>query len=233
MSFFEDKEYENLDWLNAAMEVPSFSLNDKAAQLKDRYELGYEEIVRLNGLNTLSMLIECIKNDKVRESMTPKEISIITDRLYFIEYEEDTILNCEDETLSNPIFLVKRANIFEEKALIDTVKGMMWAILNGGGKIDRDKQDISRLNEIMDTIGCDTERKSKSRSKKQFAILRHMTNILKDDTWNIRNMDLHIKAAEWIMDYSIEGNLAAITNLIKLKCMTHSGNPIYSMKEVV
>jgi len=228
MSFFEDKEYDNLDWLNAAIDMPTFSLNDRVSQLKDEYIFNFDVISRIHFLTIANMLNYCITIDPDQPGMPDKEIKLASE-LYKIDLKDGTVLNYEDGTLSHPIRLVKTAGMFEDTHLTNIVVKIVRRLLND----NRMQQDVSRLNEVMDIIECKDMRKSRSLGYKQSAIIEHFTHIVREDVWKIRNMDLMIKAAEWIREFTWTGNLAAIANLTKLKCMTHKGNPIYSMKEII
>jgi hypothetical protein len=87
-----------------------------------------------------------------------------------------------------------------------------------------------RANEIIEIIGADTSAiRGSSRKDKVRAILRKMEEVFSENQWNIRDISLSNKVGGWIFKYIIFGNGAGLVNLCKLKMMTHTGNPIYSI----
>ncbi len=93
--------------------------------------------------------------------------------------------------------------------------------------------NLERINEIIDVLGKgDDEKRNRSYRKKMRHIEVRLKEIFTTNEWRIRDMELANKVGHWITRYIEHGNLAALTNLCKLKIMTHDGNtPIYSMEE--
>ena len=81
--------------------------------------------------------------------------------------------------------------------------------------------------------GCGEAMKNKSGKKKVTAIKERLIKIFETNEWRIRDMALANKVGFWIKGYISGGNLADLTNLCKLKVMTHNNMPIYSVKEEV
>jgi hypothetical protein len=85
---------------------------------------------------------------------------------------------------------------------------------------------------MLDLLGgCNEDIKNRSAKKKLIAIKLRLTQIFKTNEWRIRDMALSNKVGFWIAGYISTGNLACLTNLCKLKVMTHNNMPIYSVKE--
>ena len=229
MSFFEDKEYENLDWLNAAIEAYTFSLNEKISQLDELTEL------------PLSMLGNNIQygleiNTAIKSLFQAKDIEVSSrdircaSLLFEFEAEQSTIVNFTTCEMSSPIFIRRKEAMFDDVKLPEVVYSYVYDELSC---ISKERADISRYNEVMDLINCTDYRNSKSANRKFTGLATRVKEIMNEDLWKIRNMDLFVDAARWMRRYIEDGNLGAITNLTKLKCMTHSKNPIYSMKEII
>lgn len=230
MSFFEDKEYENLDWLNAAIGSYVFSLNDKVSLLDDRYPITFDMLKDHANYGLDKAVI--FKQMASEKDIKFNELELRSIRqLFKFEFDDDfATIDFDKEELNVPIFFVKAAPAFNEKQIVDTVCAMVQTKFKN---IRKEYTNLTNFNEVMEILGCEERLKSTSFKKKSPALRRHIIAIIKEDTWQIRNMDLFINLIDWIKLYCEQGDLSAISNIAKLKCMTHSKNPIYSMKEIV
>jgi hypothetical protein len=92
---------------------------------------------------------------------------------------------------------------------------------------------IPRMQEVLTLLDAKhPDLKSRSARNKGGSIAQCFAEIIRNDSWKVRNLDLMIKAATWIREFVVNGNLAAMANFTKLKCMTYNGKPIYSMEEI-
>lgn len=233
MSFFEDKEYENLDWLNKAIEPYTLSLNDKLSELENEYILTIEDLNA--GGRSVSVSLSHILNKRFKEKGISFSLNdtVIGAELFDFHVDPDTTVDFRTGEINKPILVKKKKHVFTDEELPEiAVKYIMRVIDYSSWRIYGDSS-ISRTNEVMDIIGCTRYKNSKKAINKCIEITNRLIDIVKNTEWNVRNLDLMIKAAQWIMNYIERGDLSGITNLTKLKCMTHSGNPIYSMKEIV
>ena len=233
MSFFQDKEYEDMDWLNLAVEEPTFSLNDILVTLPNEIEVTPELIKTAINYNELTM--DMLLNEYIPKGMPRRDIDHLLSA-YTWKLPEDgseLIFNFETEELSEPLFLIKETMFFEGQKLIEVV----WSICNNIiiDSISNNRGvEASRINEIADFLNSDNKiRSTRSLQRKVGVLQRGFNTIIKEDKWKIRNMDLLIKSVTWACEYIRTGNLAALTNFNKLKVMTHKKQPIYSMEETV
>jgi hypothetical protein len=233
LSFFKDKEYEEMDWLNLAIEEPVFSLNDILVSMPDEVEVTPEFIENLDWhtIDKSDLLKYAVDNAK---TWSKYRYSLV--RAYEFKMTEDEVVtfNFETGVLSHPISLVKTTKLFEGEELMDIVAGMACKVIQEGlGSYYN--IDNKRANEILDLINPNSKvRSTRSASRKISGLKQELKAVILQDKWRIRNLDIFIKAAEWITEYIKSGNLAAITNFNKLKVMTriNGGAPIYSMEEV-
>ena len=76
-------------------------------------------------------------------------------------------------------------------------------------------------------------RASRSANKKMKAIFKRLNQIFAKNEWQVKDADLMVSFIKWINQYIKDGNLAALTNITKLKIMTNKNQPIYSIKEAI
>ena len=147
-----------------------------------------------------------------------------------IEVLDGTDVDFGKQTVSKPVVIRKTAHTFEGKLLKEVVHYMIRKETDF--IIETGREAVVRANEIMNLLEC--EHSSSVVMWKRLEDIRdRLLELFDEDIWKIRNIDLFIKALTWIRSYIDVGDLSAITNLTKLKCMTHTGNPIYSMKEII
>ena len=228
MGFFDDDVYENLDWLSQATTPLVFSGNKILSELPKSVDVSKQAILSsldrwrrleidpfiktmIGGADTLDRWVY----DLIRES-------------YIFKGEGDMIVNPAKDIFPS-IQVVKIKQSFSEKEIIACVKDKLAYIAVG--------EDIGRINEILDLIdykpenGATNIRTSRSIKKKKIGICQTMNKIYANNQWQIRDADLMVSFIDWLEQYMLHGNLAALTNIIKLKIMTHKKQPIYSIKE--
>jgi len=235
MSFLQDKEYEEMDWLNLAIEGYTFSLNDVLVTMPNRIEITPDLIYANIAYNEIS--VRAILKPYLPENLPSHECAGLIDAFSFHSEETETILfNFQTSKLSAPYFLVKDITLFEGEQLAGIVLDFCLAIIRRslGHAVRIPEGAIGRVNEIMDFMTLDNKSRSSKNWHKKIRMLQiEYGRLIKEDKWKIRNMDLIVKSAEWACSYISTGNLAALTNFNKLKVMTHKKQPIYSMTETI
>ena len=234
INLFQDKEYEELNWLNRAVEPFIFPLNDVIAQIPDRVDFVYEDVVEfVNKHHSMAFDKEFLFHQvAVRNGIAYQD----TDKRTICDFLEveipgpitDVQVDFEKGEMSGTFSLVKKKPQLDDEDIkqfmVNAVNVMLYGI---------ETDNFARLNDIMDLINCSERRGSRSVRYKRDAIMATMRTIFSEDKWRIRNVDLAIKCGLWITAYVNDGNLAALSNFTRLKCMTHKGNAIYSMEETV
>ena len=238
--FFKDKFVSDLEgsddgWLTLAIEPYTYSLLDKLEEsgFPQEYNITYEDIEKIGigryGNITLNQVVSLIIKKHNITGITHEEVLALAQYRYHkpVTITNDIMMNFTDRTMQGTITF-NLPEIDESKLnefALETVKQKFYSAFHSSNA------DVGRLNEIMDLLECENERKSRSVSKKSTAIRNKFIRIIKDDEWRIRNCDMMLKAADWVLS-AMNGNMHGLANLTKLKCMTHGGKVIYSMEEI-
>ncbi len=232
MGVFDDSKLEQLDWMTQMTETIDSDLNELLARLPDKMPISTEHITANSGNTYLSLSVM----DLVRKFLEDE---------YHLTWKEETIIkNCfRLETVGDVELDARTGKMTGEVNLIKTIKTLSdeelqpLMGLKGLEKLPRashfgDNPPVERVNEILDILGeCNDALRSRSFAKKMKKVKDRLTSIFKENEWRIRDMALANKVSVWVGGYVRDGNLADLTNLCKLKVMTHSNMPIYSVKE--
>lgn len=240
MSVFDDKRYDQLDWISQAVEPIESYLSTVLEKLPDSVNIDFDVWISIGsgyGGGGLTLDVEEALGFLLKKAGTLggiKELPYNDRRLlcscYTLECEPNTILDFDKKAMVGTVMLTKTKSTFEAEDLkalmvakaIQAVVEMSW----GGTK------DLGRLGEVCEIIGTDyNTAQTRSINKRQYLVRARVEQILRDNEWNIKNVELGEKVGKWITDYVINGRLNAFTNLCKLKVMTHGGKAIYSMEE--
>lgn len=233
-SVFKDEKYESLDWLSQATQPIESPMNLVLAMLPERIELDYEKIIHYIGDNyRLSLSVDSIMRSMMYEQKEYKDLdyesrhSII--KCFEIEMSDNFILDIENKRIDGTLAVVKTVFTFQDEEL---QKGM-------GSKGVQELRYMrvgshSRINEILELLGdCDKATKGRSVRDKVKTLRMRLNKIFQNNEWMIRDTALADKICMWIKDYVEHGTLSGLTNFCKVKVMTHSGAPIYSIVEEV
>ena len=244
MSVFRDKKYESLDWISAATEPIESPLNEILAILPDEVDINFDTYILSLGdswnmdlavSNVVRLLLNNIKSSSIENA----------ELVSFVSWQnQSTLFDCfELETEGSPVLdfvskmidggklrLMKRKFTLDEQVLEDTLGDRGIGCVQSMALYP---DAIGRLNDIMGILGkCEEGLKTKSIRKKRYHLARRFASIIKSNEWNIKDAALADKVGAWIAAYVEKGDISAFANLGRLKVMTHSGNPIYSMEEI-
>lgn len=233
MGVFDDKKFEQLDWVSQITETIESDLNGLLARLPEKYDLTFElinSLIKSSYDRTLS--IDKIINHLLTQSNL--KLPDNPDGLYEcfkFEISKDLVLDLENGTLQGHATLIKKTQTIEDETLQkmmgkEGIQAVQYSLRS------LDNSNIGRINEIIDLIGgLEQERSHRSVRKKIYAISKRLESIFANNEWRIRDMALANRICYWIKEYMVTGNLAAYTNFCKIKVMTHSNMPIYSIEE--
>jgi hypothetical protein len=256
MSFFKDSKYESLDWISQAVEPMESSLNTVLSKMPDIIELdcfalqyllpsdisshyGQDYSIDLDDL--FSKLNNVVRYEDF------DSLSYESKRLFHNCYELRVIspdseqrpnhcfsVNFNAEKVSCPIFLVKIVKSFDDKQLLKILgkTGIKNHISWSGTLQTRIEENPSRYADVMDILGNGTYPSVKSQYKRRNLLENTLLTIMSKNEWNLKDTDLADKVSQWIAEYINDGNLSSWATLCKLKVMTHSKAPIYSVEEV-
>ena len=237
MGVFSDQKFEKLDWMTQMTETIDSEINGLIATLPDRIEFNVDSILAatdsnygmyLSVSNTLDTLITGVCDQSSRLRPTWEEQRQI-ERCFKFEISENFELNFKTKKMAGSLALVKIVQTLEDDELQKMLGSKGIDLLQRG---NWNEGCIPRMNEMLDVIGgCEAAMKNRSCRKKIDAMCARLRDIFRTNEWRIRDMELSNKVGRWIKDYIVNGNLAALTNLCKLKVMTHNNMPIYSIEE--
>lgn len=236
MGVFDDKKFDELDWISQATEPIDSQLNEILGLIPEVIDLDFKTycaMLRVDygmNLNTRGAVDYCLRTYCKHINVSYDNIGYLRD-LFKFEADGELILDFENETLSGNLRLVKLANTMDEKVLAGLLgKEGIYRI----SSMNIPQQGLTRANDIMELLGkCDAGLKSRSERKKRHMIKERLVKLFKDNEWQIKDTELANKVGVWIYQYVCDGNLAAYSNFCRLKVMTHKGQPIYSMQETV
>lgn len=238
MGVFDDKKFDELDWISQATEPIDSKMNEVLAIMPDTINIDFNMYRDL--LGSRSYGTELSINQVISHYVTKSKLELsyhqqkALEKCFMFEIiGEGLMLDFENKVISGgEIKLSKVTTTMDEQVL----KSML-----GSEGIEQfsycrynDPQAMSRMNEVMELLAkCEHGLKTRSVHKKRHAIVNRLKVLFKDNEWNIRDTELANKVGKWMRDYVQDGNLAAFSNFCRLKVMTHKGQPIYSMEEIV
>lgn len=240
---FKDKVYDEMDDISRLIEPYEYSVNAEISQMPEEIEITAEDLINMKmygrGLSPSSILIK-----------TAKELNLLAlassfrNGSYYKFYSPTIIPNFEDEvpigifnvddkTMTHRIVLKKIKDSYDEKELQVLAVEFIAEHFRSLEYIPASKIDKSRLNELAQLFNCPESMKERSSSKKIRLLRTKVTTMMKDGSLDIRDIDLANRFGNWFKLYVLDGNLPALTNLTKIKIVSHNKRPIYSIEEEV
>lgn len=236
MGVFDDKKFEQLDWMSQITETIESEINGLLARLPDRFELDISYIRKYAAytqfsISSDSVVQDLIRNQSVLTSLEYGEMSAMA-KCFRLEMSPNFEINFETDVITGSLALVKVIPTLTDEEL-QPLMGMKG--IEAVRRINYDTEDktiLGRMNEMLDVLGKSEDAiLTRSFKKKSNQIILRLREIFSTNEWRIRDMQLANKIGKWIADYISTGNLAALTNFCKLKVMTHNNMPIYSVEE--
>jgi hypothetical protein len=231
MGVFDDKKYDELDWISKAVEPLESHITAIFGSMPDEYVFTFEDmnnLVDTAGHNVYaSEMVEFVCK-KMGLIFTYEEKNFISG-FFKSEVAPGTVIDYAKGTLSGSIALRKTCEVIEDAKLIQSfgIKGR--EAISALNTLDG-KEASDRLKEIAELIACKEKLSGRMASKVREVGSRY-TEIVQNNEWNIRSSILADKVGLWIHKYVKHGDLSALCNLTKLKVMTHKKLPIYSVEE--
>ena len=232
MGVFDDKKFEQLDWMSQITETIDSELNGLLARLPDEKTFDMQSLLASSdnsyGLSISSgNLVRQMLKD-LGSNLEYTEENRIAECFKF-EGSDKVQINFETGLLVGELRLVKVTKTLEDE---DLQKMMGYKGLESFKNTNYDDSMCARANEILDLIEAPKEgMRTRTIRKKVRAIREHLKDVLLNNKWRIRDMELANKVSIWAKDYITKGNLAPFVNLTKLKVMSYNDMPIYSIEE--
>jgi hypothetical protein len=241
--FFKDTVVDELEssdagWLTLAIEPYTCDLIDRflAADLEESYSVEYANLVedaaaiasRYGDIKKASVTNSVFKHNNITD-ITVEELNELVDlkESNDFRFSDEVVIDFSRKQLTGTIEL-----LIPEISEDDILKLVLSRVKNRLRDLGDDGFNITKCNEVMSVLECKEHLNSKSQRRKERSVAQRFIEIVKNDTWRIRDGDLIIKAAGWLVQ-ACAGSTYGIANLTKLKCMTYSGKVIYSMEEIV
>lgn len=236
MGVFDDKKFEELDWISQATEPIDSEMNEVLALIPDEVIIDfptYRKIVEERSYS-IDLHIDNFILYVLQKYAYNVELSYFQKRTlrscFKIEMADDIYLDYERETITGEIKAIKVASTMDEKILEEMLG---YEGIETVGQMYIDNASLGRANEIMELLGgCGEALRTRSERKKRNMLKNRLMALFKNNEWKIKDTTLANKVGFWIRDYIRYGNLAALSNFCRLKVMTHKEQPIYSMEEV-
>ena len=235
MGVFDDKKFEELDWISQATEPMDSELNIILGKLPEELEIDLPLLRKMIGDNynfnlEISRTIQHLVRDYAPDHQLGWNERHLVEECFEFQVDDDIIVDFEKNTMSGSIKLLKIKNTMDEKVL-EGILGKQG--IERLGQMYIPQEGIGRANEVMEILGkCDEGTRTRSLRKKQMVIRQRLALLMKANEWKIKDTELANKVGMWIYQYVIEGNLKAWSNFCRLKVMTHKDQAIYSMEEV-
>lgn len=233
---FKDKAYEELDDISKLIEPFQGSINDELAKFPDEIEIDQKTIFKTinSGWGWGTIRLVNIISDKAEELNLKdilKNCDQIARQFFKIKVEEEEItVNFETNTVSHKIFVVKTKIGFDdaelEKQAEKNIINPILARLSSNRSVNK-----SRMNEVADLYGALDVRKDRTYRGKVRKFCKHLEKLIQDKELDIKDLNLCKKFSKWVILYVKDGNLAALSNITKIKIMMHEDRPIYSIEE--
>lgn len=237
MGVFDDKKFEELDWISQATEPMDSELNVILGKLPEELDIDLPLLRKVIGDNysfdlDISRVISHLMSEHAPGHYLDWNTRHLVTDCFEFQVDPDIVVNFEDNTMSGAIKLIKIQNTMDEKVL-ENILGRSGIDRLGSMYIPADNGGPSRANEVLEILGkCEKGMSTRSLRKKQMFMKQRLAQIMKGNEWKIKDTELANKVGTWIYQYVVDGNLKAWSNFCRLKVMTHKDQPIYSMEEV-
>lgn len=232
--FFVDSVHENMDELTQLVRPIIWSVNNAYTELPDEFELS-RDLIDLIINSEKNEIIKSWFKEVLSTNLDNRACAQIRNKFVF-RLEGSPKIDLENkEIIDGKIFIVKtQCTLTEEQMLLiaghiardiitQSIVGTWSYNVNNLEK----KQRVKRGLEVASYMG------NKQRTTSGMTVAGILSSSIERNDWNIRDMDLILKLSGWIREYIETGCLQSMANITKMKCMTHGGNPIYSMEEIV
>lgn len=239
MGTLRDEAYEKLDYLSQLTEIVVSPQNEILGRLPDKLELSFDLIKQVKTqswnraigyeLSLQSVLTHLLHSDEYR---------YINDILPHFEFQvsEDLVLDFSENTMVGTLEVIKLTTLIEEKKLLEI------AVRRAHDQLSSYSLTSKHLRERFITVinilepGRGTTWAQNATGKVNYIgiaeIKRILSDLILENKWRIRDVNIIEKVGQWINSYLANGNELGLMNLLKLKIMVDKDLPIYSVDEV-
>lgn len=233
MKLFEDKEFERLqeeDWINLAIGSMRYRAHEEhnGKEIVIPTEVVKKSLHFTRACANLNLRIDTL-NEYVFDKLgiTRRLEKELWRKKRVVEYSLPQSIHMHHEMLAIPA-KINTSKLMEDPCRLISMLIELSAFYNSRYSVIRNVVDI-----INDGRISQQDLKTKrSRYFFQHACYDLTTNIIKNNTWNIKSLGVLLDLTEWITNSAQHNSIYANMMLTRIKAMTHSGNPIYSVKRL-
>lgn len=243
MSIFKDEHYEQMDWLSQAIEPIDFNAYKLYSELPDRLDLTTDDLIsltkRLYDTEFSVLSLVKMKVPEIIAKYSSKDIETVCKQFKLSLPEGEKVsINLDTKTSDKEVFLLKSemSDSFKnavEKSFGKSANDYLYHNLN-----NHRIHDYNRCNDILKILDrpglardvFNSYLRSRSGHRKGSAIKTMFRFAVEENLFNIKNEDLLMDLAKWIIAYVYNGSTGAIANIYKLKVMAYDKVGIYSIK---
>jgi hypothetical protein len=217
MSFFDDKKFDDLDWISQATEPIESPLNLLLSLMPDELVIDYNMFNSITKESyscdidigkVIAYLLKS-KSELANISISWEEREAINN-CFELRLSEEVILNYEEKTLTGTITFAKIRHILDDEVL-KRLRGKEGLSLIRN--LNFPQEGLARCNDIMELLtGCEEGIKSRSHHTKRSVLSKRLDELFKNNEWNIKDTVLANKVGHWIEDYVRYGGLASYAN---------------------
>ena len=240
--FFKDSVFEGLDDISQLVEPFQCRFNEELHKLPDRIEVDYSMLMKMispsrygDGFNSIS--IREILAHNTRDISINWEVvnphlksffKLIVDDGDAEEKRWECHIDLERKRLSHPLTLIKDSAGYTDEELYDRMTDNLRQQCRQ--QLRRASQLYkANINEIAEVFDIEGVHKFRGLADKRNTLVTGLIEQFEERRINIRNFELGLRFADWIVHYIVNGNAAAIKNLTLFKVMMLNGKPIYSI----
>lgn len=230
--FFADKKYQEMDWISKAVSPWEFNLLPILASIPETIEITPAMICSSIEEYSDISVAKLVSNEAKKLGFEIDNCLSMAStwlQIFKIDLPDNTKFNFSTMSINNQIFMRKTKPTLDEADCLNYASELIRSIVGWNFKIPQDA--VARAGEILDLLNVDPSKHRGARARER-ALKTAIYAVINEDKWRIRNMELVSKLGDWIVEYIGCGRLASMANFAKLKVMTHTGQPIYSMQEV-
>ena len=224
---FEDITFNKLDDISKMLEPFTYSLNDELSSMPNEIDVTYDNIITLverhlcvpNRLTSSDILINALNY--------PSKFGQFYDLI-----TESSSIDFSEKTLYGSMKLIKASNGYDEEEMGKLIENQVKSKLNSSMR-SLSAFSNSRVNEVAELFDLKDVPKTRGYRQKRRAITFGFNNLFKENKILIKDVDFGFRFASWLKLYIEDGNLGAMSNLCKVKILTHKNRAIYSIENEV
>jgi hypothetical protein len=232
-SIFQDKTYQELDFITQAVEPFLDPAQDLLTSLPDKIQVSAASMAKAIDYGTAYAkdIIRATLQTVTQEVLT----NLIVDSFDIQVNREQFQLNIVSGEFEEgvEVFVVKNRNhIPDQELLTKAIETNIGELLSSWNTViyKGNSLQYARLKALAELL--EAEGKSRSNNELLSKITSSMSSNLLSNKWRIKSTIALETLAGWVKRYVESEDYPAYASIAKFKVMVHRGNPIYSLEEI-